>query len=53
MTEFLLLLDTVARVLYNDGVTLDIAAWPLHKNDSQDLSWVVFFYDTEVWLAQG
>ena len=53
MMEFLLL-DTVARLLYNDGVTLDIAAWPLHKNDSQDLSWVVFFLnDTEVWLAQG
>ena len=33
MTEFLLL----------DTVTLDIAAWPLHKNDSQDLSWLVFF----------
>ena len=53
MTEFLLL-DTVARLLYKDGVTLDIAAWPLHKNDSQDLRWVVFFLnDTEVWLAQG
>ena len=47
MTEFLLL-DTVARLLYKDGVTLDIAAWPLHKNDSQDLRWVVFFLnDTE------
>ena len=42
MTEFLLL-DTVARLLYKVGVTLDIAAWPLHKNDSQDLRWVVFF----------
>ena len=42
MTEFLLL-DTVAWLLYKDGVTLDIAAWPLHKNDSQDLRWVVFF----------
>ena len=54
MTEFLLL-DTVVRLLYKDGVTLDIAAWPLHKNDSQDLRWVVFFFltDTEVWLAQG
>ena len=31
--------------LYNDGVTLDIAAWPLRKNDSQDLSWVVFFFE--------
>ena len=53
MTEFLLL-DTVARLPYKDGVTLDIAAWPLHKNDSQDLRWVVFFLnDTEVWPAQG
>ena len=43
MTEFLLL-DTVARLLHKDGVTLDIAAWPLHKNDSQDLRWVVFFF---------
>ena len=31
---------------YKDGVTLDIAAWPLHKNDSQDLRWVVFFSRT-------
>ena len=44
MTEFLLL-DTVARLLHKDGVTLDIAAWPLHKNDSQDLRWVVFFFE--------
>ena len=51
MTEFLLL-DTVARLLYKDGVTLDIAAWPLHKNDSQDLR-LFFLNDTEVWLAQG
>ena len=29
--------------LRKDGVTLDIAAWPLHKNDIQDLRWVVFF----------
>ena len=44
MTEFLLL----------NAATLDIASWPLHKNDSQDLRWVVFFLnDTEVWLAQG
>ena len=43
MTEFLLL-DTVARLLHKDCVTLDIAAWPLHKNDSQDLRWVVFFF---------
>ena len=42
MTEFLLL-DTVASLLHKDGVTLDIAAWPLHKNDIQDLRWVVFF----------
>ena len=42
MTEFLLL-DTVARLLHKDGVTLDIAAWPLRKNDNQDLRWVVFF----------
>ena len=41
MTEFLLL-DTVARLLYKVGGTLDIAAWPLHKNDSQDLRWFFF-----------
>ena len=44
MTEFPLL-DTVARLLYKDGVTLDIAAWPVHKNDSQDLRCVVFFFE--------
>ena len=40
MTEFLLL-NTVTA-LHEDGVTLDIAAWPLHKNDSQDLRWFFF-----------
>ena len=29
--------------LHKDGVTLDIAAWPPHKNDIQDLRCVVFF----------
>ena len=29
--------------LHKDDMTLDIAAWPLHKNDIQDLRWVVFF----------
>ena len=52
MTEFLLL-NAVARLLHKDGVTLDIVAWPLHKNDSQDLSWFFFLNDMEVWLAQG
>ena len=42
MTEFLLL-NTVARLLHKDGVTLDIAAWPLHKNGSEDLS--CFFFE--------
>ena len=34
---------------------LDTVAWPLDKNDIQDLRWVVFFFlnDSEVWLAQG
>ena len=39
--------------LHKDGVTLDIGAWPLHKNDIQDLRGVFFLNDTEVWLAQG
>ena len=39
-------------LLHKDGVTLDIAAWPLDKNDIQDLRWVVL-NDTEIWLAQG
>ena len=43
MTEFLLL----------NAATLDIASWPLQKNDSQDLSCFFFLNDTEVWLAQG
>ena len=37
--ESLSCLVIIARLLHKDGVTLDIAAWPLHKNDSQDLSW--------------
>ena len=41
MAEFLLL-DIVAWSLHKDGVTLDIAALPLHKNDIQDLRWFFF-----------
>ena len=54
MTEFLLL-NTVARLLHKVGVTLDIAAWPLHKNDTYDLRRVVRFFmnDAGIWLAQG
>ena len=29
--------------LHKDGVTLDTAAWPLHKNDIQDLR--CFFFE--------
>ena len=43
MTEFLLL-NTVARLLRKDGVTLDTAAWPLHKNDTHDLRRVARFF---------
>ena len=35
-------LDAVAWLLQKDGVILDIAAWPLHKNDIQDLRWFFF-----------
>ena len=52
-TEFLLL-DTVARLLYKDGVTLDIAAWaPAQEWQSRSEMGSFFLKDTEVWLAQG
>ena len=41
--------------MHKDGVTLDNAAWALHKNDTYDLRRVVSFFlnDAEIWLAQG